>query len=86
MTLAEHLVIIAVALTMSVSWSIWLGIILLMPRRWSKFVDWENAQWVRTGLLPEKWATKLTVMEKGAVLKVILVLGIAASMAILFKA
>ena len=40
--------------------------------------------WVRTGLLPEKWATKLKAMETGATLKVIVALGIAGSTAILF--
>jgi hypothetical protein len=82
---AEHLVIIAFALIVGVVWSVWLWVMLVMPRLWSAYVEWENALWVRTGLLPEKWATKLKAIEKGATLKVIVVLGIAGSLAILFK-
>jgi hypothetical protein len=85
MALVEHLVIIAFALTMSVSWSVWLWFMLVMPRRWSTFIEWENSLWIRAGLLPETWAIKLKAMETGATLKVIVVLGIALSMMVLFK-
>ena len=59
---------------------------LLMPGRWSAFVEWETAMWVRTGLLPEKWAIKLKAMETGTTLKVLVALEIFMSMVTLFKA
>lgn len=85
MTVAEHLTIIAFALTVGVVWSVWLWVMLVMPKRWAAFNDWENALWVRTGLLPEKWATKLKAMETGITLKLIVGLTIVGSIVILFK-
>jgi hypothetical protein len=86
MARAEHLVILTFALAVTVVWSVWLWIMLVMPRRWSAFVEWENAMWVRTGLFPESWSTKVKAMETGVTLKVLVALGIVMSMAILFKA
>jgi hypothetical protein len=85
MTVAEHLVVIGVALTMLVSWAAWLRFMLVMPRRWSTIIEWENSLWIRAGLLPESWAARLKAMETGTTLKVIVVLGIALSTAVLFK-
>jgi hypothetical protein len=85
MGVAEHLTIIAFALIIGVVWSVWLWVMLVMPKRWAAFIECENAMWVRTGLLPEKWASQLKAMETGATLKVIVVLGIALSMTVLFK-
>ena len=85
MVTAVHFAIIGFALAVTVTWSMWLWVMLMMPRMWSAYVEWENALWVRTGLLPAKWATKLKAMEKGTTLKIIVVLGIAGSTVILFK-
>jgi Flp pilus assembly protein protease CpaA len=85
MPLAEHLAIIAFALIVTVVWSVWLWVMLVMRKRWAAFIEWENAVWVRTGVLPEKWASKLIAMETGITLKVIVGLTIAGSLAILFK-
>jgi hypothetical protein len=84
MVAVEHLDIIAFALTVGVVWSVWLWVILVMPKRWAVFIEWENAMWVRTGLFPEKWATKLKALETGITLKVVMGLTIAGCMAILF--
>lgn len=84
MTVAEHLAVIAFALIVTVVASVWLWVMVVMPRQWSAYVEWENALWVRTGLLPEKWATKLKALENGKTLKVIVGLTVAGSMAILF--
>ena len=84
MAVAEHLGIIAIALVVAVVCSVWLWVMLVMPKRWATFIEWENAMWVRTGLLPEKWATKLKAMETGITLKLIVALTIAGSVAILF--
>jgi hypothetical protein len=85
MGIAAHLTIIAVAVVVAVVWSAWLWFMLVMPKRWAAFIEWENALWVRTGLLPRKLAEKLKAMETGVTLKVIVALTIAMSMAILFK-
>ena len=69
---------------MTFSFLLW--VMLVMPRRWSTFIEWENSLWIRAGLLPESWAFKLKAMETGTTLKVIVVLGIALSMTVLFKA
>jgi hypothetical protein len=85
MSVTEHLTIIAVALGVAVPWSIWLWFMLVMPKRWAAFIEWENAVCVRTGLLSKRWAEILKALETGVTLKVIVALTIAISMAILFK-
>jgi hypothetical protein len=39
MALAEHLVIIAFALIVAVVWSVWLWVMLVMPRPWPAYVE-----------------------------------------------
>lgn len=53
-------------------WVCWLLLVLVFPRAWEKFVDWENDFFLRRGLIPSSLGLTLKRLEKGFVLKLVL--------------
>jgi hypothetical protein len=77
------ILVLTIALVLTLSSCLMLWTTLLLPRRWKTFVEWENAWWVRIGVLPESWATALRSLEIGATLKIVLALTIAGGITVL---
>ncbi len=77
------MVVPAIAFLVTVASCIFLWFTLVIPHRWHALVDRENAFWVRTGLVPEKWAAECKAFERGLPLKIIVGFTIAVGIVIL---
>ena len=64
----------AMALLIAESCSLWLTFILVGPAQWKRFTEIENAFWVRTGLVSEKFAARCKKAEQGYFFKALLCL------------
>ena len=67
-----HIIILILSL-------IFLAFIIIFPSIWASIVDKENNFWVKKGIFKESTAKRMAKYEKGNILKVIVVFGIAAA-------
>jgi len=64
--------------------SFWLWYLIARPEGWSRLVDRENAFWVKLGV-PVKWTEAIKAVEKGVVLKRIVLLLIVGSILLMLE-
>lgn len=70
------MLIFALAALVALLWSLWLWFMIYRAEQWSRFVDWENAMFSRTGLIPESIICWFKTRETGLTIKVVVSLTI----------
>ena len=70
-----------ISIIFGLSGILWLGFMLVYPTKWDNFVEKENGYWVKKGWISESTGQKIAGFEKGIVLKILLIIATAVSLA-----
>jgi len=52
-----------------VVWLTWLVFVFIFPAKWSRFIDWEHAFFLKRGVLSESFSREVKRLETGIVMK-----------------